>query len=662
MMKHLFVRRISALLLVLSTFLTLPVLGLAQEETQPAPTETLDDIMVTATRTESSTGKIGGISATVINAEDIEAKQQHTVEEILKGVPGLDISANGGPGTQSSVFIRGADAKNTLVLVDGIMFNDPSSANRSADLGNLTADNIERIEVIRGPSSVLYGSNATAGVINIITKKGRGKPSIYAGGEGGSYNTWKAYGGASGAVNRFNFSLSASHIATHGFSIADADNDRIPHAGNTSEDDGWKNTTLSGKFGFDITPDFDINAVLRYLDSETDTDNSGPGYAGDRFDSAGPPTWATVPNPTGSKEERVENDQFFGKVNIHNYFFKRFFESNFSFQASDQDSQSYDNDGNKSYDYDGETREFSWQGSLNFSEINLLTFGTSYFEEEMESQSSGITSKDSGITSVWLQDQIFVGHSLDIVAGLRYDDHDKFGDKTTYRIAPAYTIDQTGTLLKASYGTGFRAPSLYELYSSYGSQTLKPEESEGWDIGFEQGFADNKIKLGLTYFDMIFTDRIGFDMATYTYNQLPGDTKSNGVEAFVQWAPVSDLDFLVNYTYNDTEDPNGEQLVRRPENKVHFNTRYRFLERAMVNLDLFWVGDRDAYSGAMDLNGNSVDVLDSYFLVNVSGSYDISDNIQLYGRVDNLFDETYEEAWSYASAGLSAYIGVKFTY
>lgn len=656
-MKHLFARQVAMLLLVLSTFLTLPALGLSQEETQSASAETLDDIVVTATRIESSVGKIGGISATVINAEDIEAKQQPTVEEVLKGIPGIDIVSNGGPGTQSSVFIRGADSKNTLVLVDGIMFNDPSSPNRNADLGNLTTENIERIEVIRGPSSVLYGSNATAGVINIITKKGQNKPSIYAGGEGGSYNTWKGYGGASGAVDRFNFSLSASYINTDGFSIANDDNDQIPHAGNTSEDDSWNNTTLSGKFGFDITPDFDINAVLRYLNSETDMDDSGPGYAGDRFDG-----WPSTANPTGAKEQRTENEQFFGKVNLHNYFFDRFFESNFSYQGSDQDRQSYDNDGNKSYDYNGKTQEFSWQGNLNFNEINLLTFGASYFEEKMKSDSSGINSKDSDTTSFWLQDQIFVGDSLDIVAGLRYDDHDKFGDKTTYRIAPAYTINQTQTLLKASYGTGFRAPSLFELYSSYGNETLNPEESEGWDIGFEQGFADNKIKLGLTYFDMTFKDRIGYDFATWTYNQLPGDTKSNGVETFVQWTPVPDLDFLVNYTYNDTEDPDGEQLVRRPENKVHFNTRYRFLEKAMVNLDLFWVGDRDAYSGAKDLNGNSVDVLNSYFLVNVSGSYDITDHIQFYGRVDNLFDETYEEAWSYASAGLSAYIGVKFTY
>ncbi|MBW2608587.1 MAG: TonB-dependent receptor, partial [Deltaproteobacteria bacterium] len=222
---------------------------------------TMEEVVVTATKTELSMEKIGGSSVTVITAEDIEDKKLSTVKEVLKGVQGIDVKATGGPGTQTSIFMRGADSKNTLVLLDGIMVNDPSSLHRNADLANLTVDNIERIEVVRGPMSVLYGSNATAGVINIITKKGKGKPSVYAGTEGGSYGTWRVYGGTSGASDKFNFALAASMTETGGFSQANDENNRIPHAGNTYEDDGWKNTTISGKAGTDITPDFDINAT-----------------------------------------------------------------------------------------------------------------------------------------------------------------------------------------------------------------------------------------------------------------------------------------------------------------------------------------------------------------------------------------------------------------
>jgi vitamin B12 transporter len=306
---------------------------LALDGDSETSTTTMKKVVVTATKTVSPSGQIGGSSVTVISSEEIKAKQQTTVEEILKGVPGLDIVANGGAGTTTSVFLRGADSKNTLILIDGVMLNDPSNSTRSASLGNLNVDNIERIEVVRGPQSVLYGSNATAGVINIITKKGTGKRTIYAGTEGGSYGTWKASAGSSGAINNINYSLTVSHTKTDGFSTANDDNDRIPHAGNTSENDGWENTTLTGKFDVTITPDFDISAIIRYLDSDVELDESGDGYIGDRFNY---PDWPLppIPEPNGLKEMRSESEQILGKFSVHNFFFNKTLESNLYYQAS----------------------------------------------------------------------------------------------------------------------------------------------------------------------------------------------------------------------------------------------------------------------------------------------------------------------------------------
>jgi vitamin B12 transporter len=638
-------------------FLILPG-GIRAEEGQEEVIA-LEEVVVTATRTEATLEQIGGSSVTVITAEDIEAKGQITVEEVLKGTPGIDVAATGGLGATTSVFLRGADSKNTLILVDGIMFNDPASTNRGADLANLTVDNIERIEIVRGPLSVLYGSNATAGVINIITKKGKGKPSVHAGLEGGSYNTWKYYGGASGALDKFNFSVAASRVDTDGFSVANDDNDRIPHAGNTSEDDGWENTTVSAKLGVDITPDFDINAIVRNLNSEVELDDwdfSG-GYSGDRFDPV-----TSLPDPTGKKERKTTSDQSFGKINVHNHFFDRFFESNLYYQVSNQKREDFDNDGTRSYDHDGETWELGWQGGLNFDDVNILSFGATHFNETMDSDSSNIHDKDADTRSLWAHDQLFLGDSLVLVGGLRHDDHDRFGGKTTYRFAPAYTITETQTTFKASYGTGFRAPSLFELYSAYGSETLKPEESEGWDVGFEQGLMDKKIRFGLTYFSTTYTDLIDYDMATWKYTQLPGETKTKGIEASVGWTPVSDLDLLLNYTYNDTEDPEGERLVRRPLNKIYLNARYRPIVKVLLNIDLYWFDDRKAIEAAGDKDGNPVYKLDSYTLVNLSASYDITHYIQVYARIDNLFDEEYEEAWSYATPGLSGHLGIKLSY
>ena len=386
-------------------------LALGNETTQ------LDDIVVTATRNESSMQKIGGGAVTVITAEDIDAKKMTTVADVLKEVPGIDVVSNGGLGALSNVSIRGASVKDTLVLVDGVIYNDISAVNGVADLSNLTLENIERIEVVRGPMSVLYGSKATAGVINIITKKGKGKPSVYAGYEYGSYNTWKTYGGASGAIKKFNFSLSASRTETDGFSAANDDNDKIPHEGNTSEEDGWENTSISGLIGLEITPDFDISANLRYLDSELEYDDFAFGsYAGDRFilDEF----WNTVPDPDGLKKLHQETEQTFSKINVHNYFFDRFFESTFSYQNGKTERNYFNNDGADNGDFKGETEEIAWQGGLNFQGMDVLSFGATWLKETIDSESNSIDEQAVETKSFWAQNQLFGGRGFCLDRGI----------------------------------------------------------------------------------------------------------------------------------------------------------------------------------------------------------------------------------------------------
>jgi len=638
----------------------------AAEQDRPA---TMAEVVVTATRTETTLDKVGGSAVSVVTAADIEAAKQTRVAEALKGIPGIDIVASGGPGSAATVFIRGGDSKNTLVLVDGIMFNDPSSPNRSADIANLTLDNIERIEVVRGPLSALYGSNATAGVINIITKKGDGKPTAHVGAEYGSYDTWKVFGGTSGELKKFNFALTAARTETDGFSAANDRNSDIPRGGNTSEDDGWDNTTLSGKFGIDITDDFDVNAVLRYIDSTADIDDFN-GFAADRWNFN---TFPAALEPDGSKSQEAESDQLFYQFNVHNYFFDRRVESTLFYKGADQENKTYDADGNRTNALEGRSADLGWQGSLMFTEINTLSFGYTYFEEKLEENDSD--QKEADINSYWVSDQLFLlDDRLVVVGGVRVDDHSRFGTETTWQAAPSYLIKKTDTTLKASYGTGFRAPSLYELFAEPiigfgflgGNEDLDAETSRGWDAGFEQRVFDGSVKFGATYFSTRYKDKIEFvyDPATFTstYENLDGTTKTKGVETFAEWSPVPALSLLLNYTYTDTEDPDGEELVRRPQNKVYFNARYRCLQRLTLNLDTYWVDDRKTIAAAVDADGNRVEDLDAYYLVNLAAAYDINTHVQLYGRIDNLFDENYEQAWSYATPGLSGHTGVKFTF
>lgn len=620
------------------------VLGAALAANAAEPLARLDEVVVTATRNPATLGQVGGSAVTVITAEELAAKQQPTVEEVLKTVPGLDVVANGGMGTNTVVSIRGADSKNTLVLVDGVMFNDPSSGQRDANLANLTTDNIERIEIVRGPMSVLYGSNATAGVINIITKQGSSRPGYYLGGETGSYGTWKSYGGASGALEKFDYSLNLSRTEAQGFSTANDDNDRIPHAnGSTSEEDGWENSTFASKVGFRITPDFDLSATTRYMDSQVDLDSPVSGYLQDN----------KVGNPM---DKYIDSEEMLAKVNLHNRLFAGQLDSNLYYQQTDKERTVVNDSGRNLYN--GESSELGWQGSVAVVAGNTVTLGASYFEEQMDS--SSVTRQSANVASYWLQDQIALGENFDVVAGVRLDDHDRFGSEATYRISPSYVFAATGTILKAVYGTGFRAPSLFELYEpTYGNTSLKAEESTGWDVGIEQAFWSQKVTLGITYFYTQFDNLIQYDFGTSKYVQATGETTTQGVESFARLSPVAALDLTLNYTYTDTEAATGARLARRPMNKVSLSAAYRFSERLRGNVDLVWVGERDENSSAKDMDGNRVHTLDSYTVVNVAGAYALTSHLDLYGRIDNLFDEEYEEAWSYATPGLSAYGGVK---
>ncbi|RNA64849.1 TonB-dependent receptor [Prosthecochloris sp. ZM_2] len=614
------------------------------------------ELVVTATKTLNSVSDAGGSSVTVITEEEIERSGQQTVEEVIKGTTGIDVASNGGIGTSSSVFIRGADSKNTLLLVDGVPLNDPSSANRNPVFDHLTIDNIERIEVVRGPVSALYGTNATAGVINVITKKGTADPEVHVGVEGGSYGTWKAYGGARGADGGFDYSVNVSRLETDGFSIANEDNDQIPHAGNTSENDGYENTSGSVNLGYQFNDNIRLDGVLRYTDSSVETDDFGPGYAGDRFGD-----WpGYLPEPDLAKEQRTDSEQWSGRIAL-----KMDYDpvvSSVFYNFSDQEREIYSSDGDKTNDYDGALYEFGWQGDFAIFEGNLMTVGLNYNHESVDNVSYGmygsVLEDEVATVSGFVQDQWKIG-DLNLVGAVRYEDHDLFGDKTTWRVAPSYTYDDV--MFKFSYGTGFRAPSLFELYSSYGNPDLQPETSKGWDAGFEKRFSD-RFRAGATYFRSDYEDRIEFDMLTYTYQQAEGLTKTYGVETFFEWAASEDVFFTANYTWTETEDPDGNELVRRPRHKFGLTGSWDVTDKARLAANMQWVGDRKAYSGAMDKDGNPVEELDSYVLVNLTGSYQVTENIELYGRVDNLLDEFYEEAWSYATPGLSAYGGIRLTY
>jgi len=632
----------------------IPVFGVAQENQTQYETETvLEEVVVTATRLETPTREVGS-SITVVTEEEIEQKQKTSVLEVLRSVPALDVVQQGGPGKTTSIFIRGAKSEHTLVLVDGVEMNDPTSSSRGFDFANLTTQNIERIEILRGPQSTLYGSDAIGGVINIITKRGEGNPSGFVSAEAGSFDTFIERAGASGAGKWVDYSLGVSRWDSEGISAANEDD------GN-EEEDGYGNTSISARLGVTPTETFEVDSVLRYIDSENDLDYSG-GKGGDD------------PNYTQESEKLFLRAQ--GRLEL----FDGLWDQKLGVSLTDYDRKlrNYPDparpDDLLRSDFDGQIVKFDWQHDLYLHETNTLTVGAETEEEKIDSDSyseyldffGNPTSSSSGIedesvrtNSFYLQDQLEFRDAWFTTFGLRVDDHDEYGTETTYRVTSAYLIREAGTKLKGSYGTGFKAPSLYQLYSPvYGNEDLDPEESTGWDIGVEQSLIENRVTLGATYFKNYFEDLIDIDYATFRYFNID-EAKSEGVEVFAEIEPIEDLSIRINYTYTDTEDETtGEELLRRAQDKFALDMNYRFLERGNVNLGLVYVGERDDIDPISYARAES----DDYTLVNLAASYQVTETIELFGRVENLFDEEYEEVLGYGTPDLSAFAGVKLSF
>ncbi len=265
-------------------------------------------------------------------------------------------------------------------------------------------------------------------------------------------------------------------------------------------------------------------------------------------------------------------------------------------------------------------------------------------------------------TGIYLQDQIKVGGRFFATLGVRHDSHSQAGSSTNYRIAPAYFIQKTGTKLKATYGTGFKSPSLFQLYAPAmwgGNKDLKPEETIGWDAGFEQNLFQNKLIISATYFSNTFKNLIYSPPTPVGYVNIR-EASSRGAEFSLQTRPTDSLLFSVSYTRTEAKDEeNDTYLLSRPKDKFSTNLSYRFLEEVNISVSMIYVGERED----MDFSLSPADrvTLPGYTLLGASASFNIMANIQLFARFDNILNEEYEVIKGYGTAGFSTYFGVKLT-
>jgi len=591
----------------------------------PAPAihaeEAFEEVVVTATRYDRNLSDIGS-SISVINTEDLEAAQTVFVQDMLQSVPGLTLNQNGSFGGVSSVRIRGASSDQTVILIDGVQVNDVSTPGGGYNFANLDPNGIARIEVLRGPQSILYGSDAIGGVVNIITPGGEGglTGSLFA--EGGSFNTFRGGGHIAGGSDKLNFSLSASGITSDGISKADENN------GNT-EQDGYRNISLHGKVSGKISENHSLQLISRYIDSRSEFDSFGP---------------ADGDEVSYSEEFLIAGRGFFNYLDgaLHNTL-------SVEYSTTDRRNES---DGLESYNAEGARLNLDYFGHYKIREDFAVSFGLQHEETKAESVSDETFNIDSVFSELSWQG---LG-GLTLTAGLRYDDHNAYGDTTTPRLTAAYFFADSGTKIFANWGEGFKAPSVFQLtyICSFCGLTepnanLRPEESSGWEVGFEQGFLEDQIHIGATYFNQKITDMIAFDF-TVGYNNI-ANVRTKGVELFLDARIGDDLRLRGNYTFTDARDRDSDtDLVRVPRNAAFAEVQWQATRGLQLGLSLTYNGkETDQYTAGTD----------SWTRVDLKAAYEIGEAVEIYGRIDNLFDREYQQVNGYGTPDRAAHIGIR---
>jgi vitamin B12 transporter len=609
----------------------------------------LGDTVVTATRTETPTSEVGS-SISVIPNSFMDARQDRFILDPLRTTPGVDIVRTGGMGSQTSIFTRGTENRHTLVLVDGVRLHDPSNPNGTAVIDNLTTDNVERIEVLRGPQSTLYGPDAIGGVINVQTKKGQGTPTFSAFFEAGSFSTYREGFSSQGGNEHFNYSVGFSHM----------DSASIPADATDPERDPYRNTSFNGRFGVDVSDTFGVDFFIRAIDASVEGD------FGADFNVA---------------DSRTRQQVF--KVEPHLLLFNGFWETKVAMSLSQ--IQRHDTAANFLFfpyypdRFEGRTAEIDWQNTFHLSESNTLIAGFDFLS--MSTDFSTAQPSDGGAEAddyaVYLQDQQRFGERLSVTIGGRVDHHDQFGTAPTGRIAGAYQLLETHTILRSSIGTGFRAPTPEQLFdvAAGANPALQPERSVGIDAGFEQHLWTDKLVFSATYFQnwleglVISTGTAAPPFFTYVNG---GQANTNGAELAIDWKILDDLTARASYTYTHTEledangalNPAGSRLVRRPEHKASLDFIYEFFQKkGQVTLSILYVGERDDYFfNPVPPFDSSRIVNPDYVVVNLAASYKLTDNVTVFGRIENLLNENYQELFSYNSPGVGFFGGFKVTF
>jgi len=580
----------------------------ASEETD------LGAVVVTATRQPTRVNEQLA-DATVINRETIEQAGATTLQELLSRQAAVQIVNNGGLGKASSIFLRGTNSGHTLLLVDGIPLG--SATLGSPSLTNLPLSQIERIEILRGPASSLYGSDAIGGVIQIFTKQGAGplRPEAFVG--AGSYGTWEAQAGLSGGTDMWSYSLRASHLKSDGFNVA-SDPVRYQQANFSlpnPDNDPYRNTSWSGRLAFRPAASHELGATLLTADSKNHYDGGGPTV--DAFSNDTTRAWTIY-----SRNQLAE-----------------IWTSTLRYGESKDRSESFSPGRSL---FATTQKQWTWQSDVKLPLGNLM-LAAEHLSQNVDS-TTNYTIKERTVRSLIAgYNGNWGNHSWQL--SQRYDDNSQFGGKTTGNLAYGYRFNEAWQA-RAAYGTAFKAPSFNQLYfPGFGNVNLKPEFAKNREVGLNWNHANQRASL--TYFDNRIENLIqGFPVSNIGRARITGTSLNYGL-THGAWNADASLDLMKPINQN-----NGFRLQRRAAQLAKLSASYAPGPWSL-GAELTATGDR------FDTT-TQTRALEHYEVVNLYGSYKLDPDWTLEGRVNNLFDKVYETAWGYAQPRANVFIGVRY--
>ena len=631
--------------------------------TSPVPSDdSLNEIVVVANRAPEALSKVGN-SVTVLTDADIKASQLPVLSDLLAQTPGVSVARAGGVGQPTSVFIRGAESDQTVVLIDGVQIYDPSTPAAYFDFENLLSNDVTRVEILRGAQSTLYGSQALGGVIDITTGTATNALEGSLNAEGGSHDSGDVGGSIGGKTDKLMWHVSGTWLGSSGIPAFD---EKLGGARLCATQVGG----ATGRLVYDITPDLDLDLRGYYVQSRTDFDG---------YDT--PPDYDTF----GDDNEYGKNTQLLGYAGLTLRSPDHTLTNRIAYHYIYTNTRDYDPDATggeglastETFYGIGHIEREEYQGTWQFAPDYQAVFGAQHERSSIDSDTpaydfsgpmpiNAYQSIDSGYAQ--LQGEVVRG--LTLTAGERYDRQNEFGSHTDGSVAVAWALNDAQTILRSSFGQGFKSPSLYQLYSNYGTRTLRPEAGETWDAGIEQHLMGGRLDLTATYFQRYSRDLIEFyycAILTGCPNPSGGyyaniaRAAAHGAELQAAFNATDQWTFTANYTLTETADRSpgsptyGNELPQRPENAANASAVYRWNVPLTTSVTLRYAGP--SYNDA----ANDIK-LGGYVLADVRASYALGRRLEVYARVENLTGKHYETEYQYGTLGRSAYAGVRASF